>query len=57
MANEIINKGIKHTLVPASASHAMHCTGCSLRNVCDSPDAPFIEALIECEENSHYAIL
>jgi len=57
MAKEIINRGIKHTLVPASASYANHCTRCSLRSVCSGPNAPFIYALIECDELSHYEIL
>lgn len=57
MAKEIINRGIKHTLVPASASYANHCTGCSLRSVCSGTNAPFVEALIECDEFTHYEIL
>lgn len=57
MAKEIINRGVKHTLVPASANYVNHCTHCSLKSVCSGTNAPFIEALIECDELSHYEIL
>ena len=55
MAKEIINRGIKHTLVPASASYANHCTKCSLKQTCGNTS--FLEALIECEEDTMYAAI
>lgn len=57
MAKEIINRGIKHTLVPACASFTNHCTHCSLRKVCSGPNAPFLKGLIECDELTHYEVL
>lgn len=54
MAKDIIYNDVRHTLTAASASYYNHCTGCSLKYVCDSIDSMRIEDEIECDENSNY---
>lgn len=54
MAKDIIYNGVQHILTAASASYYNHCTGCSLKYVCDSIDSVRIEDEIECDENSNY---